>query len=160
RLVISPVEPCTTWFDVISLFPRKTFKNRPNGLRPDLAQMLVDLHPGFLRFPGGCVVEGVTEHNRIRWRDSVGDVSPRKGGFDLWGYYNTYGLGFHEYLQLAEDLGAAPMYVINVGMTCQSRSRVPAQVASDADLPRYIQDSLDALEYAMGPADSALGAQR
>jgi alpha-L-arabinofuranosidase len=160
RLVISPIEPGTLWFDCVSLFPRKTFKNRPNGLRPDLAQMLVDLHPGFLRFPGGCVVEGVTEHNRIRWRDSIGDISQRQGGFDLWGYYATYGLGFHEFLQLAEELGAAPMYVINSGMTCQSNSRRPAQVASDEDLPRYVQDSLDALEYAMGPTTSELGAMR
>jgi len=160
RLVISPTEPATIWLDIVSLFPHKTFKDRPNGMRPDVAQMLVDLRPAFLRFPGGCVVEGVTLHNRIRWRDSIGDIAQRQGDFDLWSYYNTYGLGFHEFLQLAEDLGAEPMYVINSGTGCQANSRRPNELASDADLPQYVQDSLDALEYAMGPATSAMGAQR
>jgi len=89
RLVITMDEPGDIWFDTVSLFPRKTFKDRSNGLRPDLARMLADLHPGFLRFPGGCVVEGITLANRIRWKDSIGDISQRQGGFDVWGYYNT-----------------------------------------------------------------------
>ena len=158
RLVIALEKPGAVLLDTVSLFPRKTFKNRPNGMRPDLAQMLVNLRPGFLRFPGGCVVEGVTLQNRIRWKDSIGDISQRKGGFDLWGYYNTYGLGFHEYLQLAEDLGADAMYVVNCGMSCQARR--PAEVAGEADLQFYVQECLDALEYAMGPASSEWGARR
>lgn len=158
RLVITLSDPGTIWLDVVSLFPRHTFRNRPNGMRPDLAQMLVGLHPAFLRFPGGCVVEGCTMANRFRWQDSIGDIAQRKGGFDLWGYYTTYGLGFQEYLQLAEDLGAEPVYVINSGMSCQARR--PNETVSDADLHRYVQDSLDALEYAMGPVTSKWGALR
>jgi alpha-N-arabinofuranosidase len=158
RLVITPIEPTTMWLDVVSLFPRKTFKNRPNGMRPDVAQMLADLKPGFLRFPGGCVVEGVTLNNRVRWKDSIGDIAQRKGDFDLWGYYNTYGLGFHEYLQLAEDIGAEAMFVTNCGMSCQARR--PAEVADANQLPFYVQDTLDALEYALGPATSEWGAKR
>jgi len=158
RLVIKAIEPVTMWLDVVSLFPRKTFKNWPNGMRPDVAQMLADMKPGFLRFPGGCVVEGVTLYNRIRWKDSVGDIAQRKGDFNLWGYYSTYGLGYHEYLQLAEDLGSEAMYVCNVGMSCQARR--PAQIASEDELPFYVQDTLDALEYALGPATSEWGARR
>jgi alpha-L-arabinofuranosidase len=90
RLVITPIEPVTMWLDVVSLFPRKTFRDRPNGMRRDVAQMLADMKPGLLRFPGGCIVEGVTLPNRIRWKDSIGDISQRKGDFDLWGYYTTY----------------------------------------------------------------------
>ncbi len=83
RLVITPIEPVTMWLDCVSLFPRKTFKNRPNGIRADVARMLADLKPGFLRFPGGCVVEGCTLNNRFRWKDSIGDISQRKGDFNL-----------------------------------------------------------------------------
>ncbi len=158
RLVITPLEPTTMWFDCVSLFPRRTFKNRPNGMRVDLAQMLADMKPGFLRFPGGCVVEGSTVNNRFRWKDSIGDISQRKGDFNLWGYYSTYGLGFHEYLQLAEDLGAEAMYVCNVGISCQARR--PNEVVDVNQLQPYVQEVLDALEYAMGPATSEWGAKR
>jgi alpha-L-arabinofuranosidase len=160
RLVITPIEPGTVWLDVVSIFPRKTFKDRPNGMRADLAQMLADLKPGFLRFPGGCVVEGATLKTRIRWKDSIGDVAQRKGDFDLWGYYNSYGLGYHEFLQFAEDLGADAMFVCNVGMSCQARSRQPPEFCKDEDLNTYVQEALDALEYALGPADSTWGAKR
>jgi alpha-L-arabinofuranosidase len=157
RLVLSLSQPGTVWFDVVSLFPRKTFKNRPNGMRPDLAQLLADIKPGFLRFPGGCVVEGASLYNRIRWKDSIGDIAQRRGDFDLWGYYNTYGLGFHEYLQLAEDIGAAAMYVCNAGMSCQGRR---PEICSEQDLQNYVQEALDAIEYAIGPVTSKWGAQR
>lgn len=158
RLVITPIEPVTMWLDVVSLFPRKTFKDRPNGMRRDVAQMLADLRPGFLRFPGGCVVEGCTLYNRFRWKDSIGDIAQRKGDFNLWGYYSTYGLGLHEYLQLAEDLGAEAMVVCNVGMSCQARR--PAEVADASTLQSYVQEALDALEYALGPATSEWGSRR
>jgi alpha-L-arabinofuranosidase len=160
HLVIEMVEPGSMWLDTVSLFPRETFKNRPNGMRPDLAQMLADLHPGFLRFPGGCVVEGITVQNGFRWKDSIGDISQRRGGFDVWGYYNTYGLGFQEYMQLAQDIGAKLLYVINVGMSCQARTRQPAEVTSDADLGAQVQESMDALEYAMGGTNTDWGAKR
>jgi len=157
RLVITPIEPVTMWFDVVSMFPRKTFKNRPNGMRVDVAQKLADMKPGFLRFPGGCVVEGASLSNRFNWKDSIGDISQRRGGFNLWGYYSTYGLGFHEYLQFAEDLGAETMYVCNVGMSCQARR---SEVCDDEDINVYVQEALDAIEYAIGPADSEWGAKR
>jgi len=158
RLIITPIEPVTMWFDVISVFPRETFKHRPNGMRADVARMLADLKPGFLRFPGGCVVEGATLANRFRWKDSIGDISQRRGDFNLWGYYSTYGLGYHEYLQLAEDLGAEAMYVCNVGMSCQARR--PSEVCEEKDIQSYVQDTLDAIEYAVGPATSPWGARR
>ena len=158
RLVITPIEPVTMWLDLVSVFPRKTFKNRPNGMRADVAQMLADMNPGFLRFPGGCVVEGATIDNRVKWKDSIGDISWRKGNFNLWGYYNSNGLGYHEYLQFAEDLGAEAMYVCNVGMSCQARQ--PAEVCDDEDIQFYVQDALDAIEYAVGPVTSKWGAKR
>ncbi len=156
RLVISVNRQTTLWLDCVSLMPRNTFKN--HGLRPDLAQMLVDLKPAFIRFPGGCIVEGVTLHNRIRWEDSIGDISQRQGDFELWGYYNHYGLGFHEFLQLCEDLGSEAMYVVNAGLSCQLRR--PYELATDADLHLYVEDTLNALEYAMGPITSKYGAMR
>ena len=119
--MIGVSRPGTIWFDVVSLFPRDTYKNRPNGLRADLVQMLADLKPGFIRFPGGCIVEGIMLSNRFDGSSSIGDIAQRQGTFDLWGYFNTFGLGFHEYLQLCEDLGADAMYVINAGMSCQFR---------------------------------------
>jgi alpha-L-arabinofuranosidase len=160
RLVITPIEPGTMWLDVVSLFPRKTFKNRPNGMRPELAQMLVDLKPGFLRFPGGCIVEGATLNTRINWKDSIGDIAQRRGVFNLWGYYTSNGLGFHEYLQLAEDLGAEAMYVCNAGLSCQARSRQPTEFCKDEDLPKFVQEALDAIEYATGSPDSYWGGVR
>ncbi|MCY2932217.1 MAG: alpha-L-arabinofuranosidase, partial [Planctomycetota bacterium] len=157
RLAICMNKPGTVWFDFVSLFPRKTFKKRPNGMRPDVAQTLADLKPGFLRFPGGCVVEGFMLSNRIQWKNSIGPVDRRVGTVSLWAYYNTNGIGFHEYLQLAEDLGAEAMYVINAGMSCQFRH---CEVCPPEALEGYVQETLDALEYAMGPADSTWGALR
>jgi len=157
RMTLCVAKPGTIWFDVVSLFP-KTHKDRPNGLREDLVQLLQGLKPGFVRFPGGCVVEGVTLQNRIQWKHTIGDIARRPGRWDLWGYHNTEGLGFHEYLQLCEDLGAAPLYVINAGLSCAYRNA--ETVTSPEDLKPYIQDTMDALEYAMGPASSHWGAER
>jgi len=157
RLALSIAKPGTIWFDVVSLFP-KTHNNRPNGLREDLVQQLQGLKPGFVRFPGGCVVEGVTLENRIQWKHTIGDIARRPGRWDLWGYHNTEGLGFHEYLQLCEDLHSEPLYVINAGLSCAFRS--PEVVTNPNDLKPYVQDTLDALEYANGPATSKWGAER
>lgn len=106
----------TIALDVVSLFP-PTFKNRKNGCRPDLAQMLYNMHPKFMRFPGGCFVEGQdSPDNAFRWERTVGPIEERTGHKNVnWGYRTSDGLGFHEYLQLAEDLGAKPLYVVNVG---------------------------------------------
>lgn len=157
RLTLCVSKPGTIWFDVVSLFP-KTYKDRPNGLRPDLVKQLQGLKPGFVRFPGGCVVEGVTLGNRIQWKNTIGDIARRPGRWDLWGYHNTEGLGFHEYLQLCEDLNSEPMYVINAGLSCAFRSA--EEVTNPDELKPYIQDTLDALEYANGPVTSKWGALR
>ena len=157
RLSLCISKPGTVWFDVVSLFP-KTYKNRPNGLRSDLVKQLEDLRPGFVRFPGGCVVEGVTLENRIQWKNTIGDIARRPGRWDLWGYHNTEGLGFHEYLQLCEDLNSEPMYVVSAGLSCAWRN--PEAITTPEALQPYIQDTLDALEYANGPATSKWGAER
>ena len=156
RLVITKNNEGTIWFDVVSLYPRKTFKG--HGLRQDLCEMLAALKPGFIRFPGGCVVEGASLSSRWCWKESIGDISQRRGLYNVWGYFNTYGLGFHELLQLCEDLNAAPLYVCNVGMSCSARQ--PAESVQGDALQPMIQDALDALEYAMGPVTSKWGAQR
>jgi alpha-L-arabinofuranosidase len=157
RLVLAAGSVGTIWLDVVSLFPQETWKNRPNGLRVDLARMLADMRPSFLRFPGGCVVEGATLENRIQWKRTIGGVETRPGHWNLWGYRATDGIGFHEFLQLCEDLDAEAMYVVNVGMSCQGRG---GMVAAREQLGDYLQETLDALEYAMGPVTSRWGAVR
>lgn len=146
-------KPGTVWIDDVSLFPEKTWKDRPNGLRPDLANMLADLRPSFVRFPGGCWVEGDTMATSQRWKRTIGPVFERKTHWDLWGYMSGNGLGFHEYLQMCEDLGAEPLFVINCGMSHH-------QVVPLDAMPEYVQDALDAIEYANGPVTSKLGAMR
>ncbi len=149
--------------DMVSLFPERTFKGRRNGLRADLAQLLADLKPGFLRFPGGCVVEGMDFNNQYRWKDTIGDPAERKPNWNLWQdhqsphYDQTYGLGFFEYFQLCEDIGAEPVPVINCGMCCQAR-RGPA-VPLDRIGP-YVQDALDLIEFANGEVTNEWGARR
>jgi len=153
RLVIAVSSPGSVWLDVVSLFPKATWKDRRNGLRADLAQMLADMKPSFVRFPGGCFVEGDQLANAFRWKDTIGDIADRPGHWNLWGYRSTDGLGYHEYLQMCEDLGAEPLFVINCGMA--HGGNVPLE-----ELDPWVQDALDAIEYANGPADSQWGALR
>lgn len=161
RLVIATAAPGTFWLDMVSLFPRETFKNRPNGMRADLAQMIADMKPAFVRFPGGCYVEGDTLANAFRWKKTVGDIAQRPGHWNLWGYQCTYGLGYHEYLQFCEDLGAEPLFVINCGTShVEQRADDRGETPSVPDLDEYLQDALDAIEYANGPADSKWGSVR
>lgn len=155
--VLAPLTATTYWVDMVSLFPENTFKKRPNGVRADIAQMIADFKPGFLRFPGGCVVEGADFENRIIWKNTIGDISRRLGRWELWGYHNTDGLGYHEFLQFCEDLGCPAMYVINVGMSCQFRR---CEVVDSVRLQEQITEVLDALEYALGPVTSPWGAER
>ncbi len=157
RLVIEVDRVGTIWFDVVSLFPRETFRHRPNGLRADIAQLLADMKPAFVRFPGGAVVGGLNLDNRFQWKNSIGDISRRQGTMNLWGYYSTHGLGYHEILQFCEDIGADAMFVCNPGMSDGYRI---AEVASARDLPAFIQEAMDALDYALGPADSTWGRRR
>ena len=159
RLMIAFEEPVTMWFDIVSLFPQDTYNKRPNGLRKDLMEKLKELQPKFVRFPGGCVVEGCTLDNRIQWKQTIGDISKRPGHWDLWGYRATDGLGFHEFLQMAEDLGSEAMYVVNVGMSCQGRR--PEIVTDEKTIAEvYLQETLDALEYAMGATTTKWGSLR
>jgi alpha-L-arabinofuranosidase len=144
----------TATFDVVSLMP-PTFRNHANGLRPDLASMLYDLHPKFLRFPGGCFVEGQqSPDNAFRWQRTVGPIEQRPGHWNVnWGYRTSDGIGFDEYLQLAEDLGAKPLYVVNVGLWHGGMTPVDS-------IQPWIDECLAALEYANGPVTSKYGALR
>ncbi|GIV17411.1 MAG: alpha-N-arabinofuranosidase [Armatimonadota bacterium] len=157
RLVITALSPGVVFLDMVSLMPVDTFKGRPNGLRRDLAQMLADLKPSFLRFPGGCFVEGDRMRNALRWRDTLGDIAERPSRWCVWDYTTTQGLGLHEYLQMCEDLGAEPLLVVNCGMACQYRGGDTAPM--DA-LEEWIEDALAAIEYAIGDPTSKWGALR
>lgn len=157
RLALSIAQPGTLWLDLVSLFPRDTFHGRANGLRPDLAGLIADLHPAFLRFPGGATVGGLNLDDRIQWKNSIGPLERRKGDVDLWGYWNTNGLGFHEFLQFCEDLGARAVWVCNAGASDSFRH---AEIARPDEIPAFIQEALDALEYARGPVTSKWGALR
>ncbi len=157
RLVLCAEGTGTVFFDLVSLFPRETYKGRANGLRPDLAEMVAALKPAFIRFPGGCIVEGFTPESAWKWEESVGDIALRPGRQNLWGYRASDGFGYHEMLQFAEDIGAEPIVVVNCGITCQGRS--PVFQPLDA-LEPYVQSALDAVEYANGGMDTKWGAER
>jgi alpha-N-arabinofuranosidase len=152
--------------DMVSLFPKETWNGRPNGLRKDLVQLLADLKPGFIRFPGGCIVEGRRLALRYQWKKTVGDVAERRGLINRWAdeneriapdYYQSFGLGFFEYFQLAEDIGASPLPILNCGMACQFNS---GELAEAEQLDEYIQDALDLIEFANGPTSGRWGGLR
>lgn len=148
--------------DMVSLFPRETFMGRENGLRPDLARMIADLEPSFLRFPGGCIVNTGSfdrdERERAyNWKDTVGPVEERPTNHNFWGYNQSYGLGYFEYFQFAEDLGAEALPVVPVGVTgCGDDYRI-----TDPDrLQTWVRDTLDLIEFANGGTDTEWGALR
>jgi len=153
--------------DNVSLFPSDTWKNRPGGLRNDLVQMIADLKPGFIRFPGGCIVEGRDLTNRYQWKTTVGPVDERKLIMNRWNvemqerlapdYFQSFGLGFFEYFQLAEDIGAEPLPILNCGMSCQFNA---GEVVPLNDLDPYIQDALDLIDFANGNATTKWGRLR
>ena len=153
--------------DMISLFPDDTWRNRPGGLRADLVQLLADMKPGFLRFPGGCIVEGRDLANRYQWKKTMGKVEDRQMIVNRWNtefkhrqspdYYQTFGLGFFEYFQMAEDIGAEPLPILSCGMACQFNT---AEVVPLDQLDPYIQDALDLIEFANGTPDSKWGKVR
>ena len=154
RLSISISQAGTVWLDVVSLFPQQTFHGRTNGLRPDLANMVAGLQPSFLRFPGGTFVEGDVFSNAFRWKQTIGDIGNRAVVRDFWGYYVNNGIGFYEYLQMCEDLGAQPLFVINCGMDWNGDT-IPLN-----QMGPWVQDALDAIQYANGPTNSTWGALR
>jgi alpha-L-arabinofuranosidase len=153
RLVLRGKSAGTVFLDMVSLFPAATWKGRGNGLRADLAEMLVGLYPAFVRFPGGCWVEGDTMKEAYRWKETMGPLQERRTQWNIWGYWATHGLGYHEYLQLCEDLKAEPLFCINVGMSHK-------EVVPMDRMGEYVQDALDAIEYANGPVTSYWGAMR
>jgi alpha-L-arabinofuranosidase len=151
KLEISGDGKGTLFLDMVSLMPDKTWKN--HGLRVDLAESLDALHPKFLRFPGGCWVEGDDFAHMNHWKKTVGNIDVREPLWNIWGYFATHGLGYHEYLQLAEDLGAEPLFCVNIGMS--HKETIPMD-----RLNEWVQDALDAIEYANGPTNSLWGAMR
>jgi alpha-N-arabinofuranosidase len=152
--------------DMVSLFPQKTFHNRPNGLRADLAQVIGDLKPKFVRFLGGCLAHGDGLDNLYDWKKTVGPVEQRVAQRNIWGYHQTAGLGYFEYFQFCEDIGAKPLPVVAAGVSCQNSGgtwRIGStgqQCVPLADMAAYTQDVLDLVEYANGPATSTWGAKR
>ena len=139
------------WIDQLSLMPVSTWKG--HGLRRDLAEMIAALKPAFVRFPGGCFVEGLDLANAPRWKDSIGEPAQRRGIANRWGYQTSGAFGVHEFLQWCEDLGAEPLYVINCGMG--HNYTVPIN-----RMKEWVQDAVDLVEYARGAVDSKWGAMR
>lgn len=147
-------------FDLVSLFPQKTFKGRPNGLRADLAQAIADLHPRFMRFPGGCLAHGDGVHNIYNWKETVGPLESRKPQRNLWGYHQTKGLGYYEFFQFSEDIGAEPVPVIAAGVCCQNSRGGGQQGVPMCEMDAFIQDIVDLVEYANGDASTKWGSVR
>ncbi|RZJ77110.1 MAG: alpha-L-arabinofuranosidase, partial [Flavobacterium sp.] len=153
--------------DMISLFPSDTWKDRKGGMRKDMIQMLADMKPGFIRFPGGCIVEGIDLANRYQWKKTIGPLEDRQLIMNRWNvefghrptpdYFQTFGLGFYEYFQLAEDIGAEPLPILNCGMACQYNT---GEVVPLDQLGPYIQDALDLIEFANGDATTEWGKKR
>ena len=151
RLEISGDGHGVLFLDMVSLMPKKTWKD--HGLRVDLAESLVALHPKFLRFPGGCWVEGDDFAHMNHWKKTIGDVDVREPLWNIWGYFSTHGLGYYEYLQMAEDLGAESLFCVNIGMS--HKETIPMDRMGE-----WVQDALDAIEYANGPTNSVWGSRR
>jgi alpha-N-arabinofuranosidase len=153
--------------DLVSLYPKDTWQNRPNGLRADLVQLLKDMKPGFLRFPGGCIVEGRYLDQRYQWKTTIGDLDERRLIINRWNtefnwrltpdYYQSFGLGYYEYFLLSEDIGAEPLPILNCGMACQFNS---SELAPLEDIDHYIQDAIDLIEFANAPVNTAWGRKR
>lgn len=153
--------------DMVSLYPKDTWQNRPNGLRNDLVKLLRDMKPGFLRFPGGCIVEGRYLEQRYQWKTTIGDLDERRLIINRWNtefswrptpdYYQSFGLGYYEYFLLSEDIGAEPLPILNCGMACQFNS---SELAPLEDLDHYIQDAIDLIEFANAPANTEWGRKR
>lgn len=167
RLEITPLQTGVYMLDMISLFPQNTFKGRKNGLRRDLAQVIADLHPRFVRFPGGCLAHGDGLNNMYDWKGSVGPLHERRHLPNIWRYHQTRGLGYFEYFQFCEDIGAEPLPIIAAGVSCQNSGSLCKSLPENKDLPelltegqqggipmdkmpQYIQDVLDLIEWANG----------
>jgi len=166
KLVLLAKTKCKLALDEISLFPQSTFKGETNGLRADLAQAIAGLQPKFMRFPGGCLVHGDGLGNMYRWKNTIGPVEQRIQQRNIWNYHQSVGLGFYEYFRFCEDIGAKPLPVVAAGVSCQNSGgtwRIGGtgqKGLTMTDMPEYIQDVLDLIEYANGPVTSKWGAKR
>ena len=174
-LVIEPLEVGSIHLDFISLFPQETFKGHPNGLRKDLAEVIADLKPRFVRFPGGCATHGQGIDNIYHWQATVGELWARQPDMHIWSYHQTRGLGFLEYFQFCEDIGAEPLPVLAAGVPCQNSWKGGAGqqggLPFEADLQgkpspytymgkpltmeSYLQELLDLIEWANGDAKTS-----
>jgi len=154
RLVLTVSAPATIWFSCVSLFP-PTWKDQPNGFRKDLMQMLIDMHPQFLRFPGGNYLEGDTIETRFDWKKTLGPISQRPGHQGPWSYRSTDGMGLLEFLLWCEDMNARPVLAVYAGYSLRG-----AHVTPGPDLDPYVQDALDEIEYVTGSAATKWGAER
>ena len=174
-LVIEPLEVGSIHLDFISLFPQESFKGHPNGLRKDLAEVIADLKPRFVRFPGGCATHGQGIDNIYHWQATVGELWERQPDMNIWSYHQTRGLGFHEYFQFCEDIGAEPLPVLAAGVPCQNSWKGGAGqqggIPFEADLQgkpspytymgkpltmeSYLQELLDLIEWANGDAKTS-----
>ena len=174
-LVIEPLTPGTLNLDFISLFPQETFKNRPNGLRKDLAEVIADLHPRFVRFPGGCATHGQGIDNIYHWQATVGDLWERQPDMNIWSYHQTRGIGFYEYFLFCEDIGAEPLPVLAAGVPCQNswkggngqQGGIPFEAELNGKpspytyngkpltMESYLQELLDLIEWANGDAKTS-----
>jgi len=162
-LELLPLTSGVTALDLVSLFPQQTFNGRKNGLRADLAQAIADIQPKFVRFPGGCVAHGDGIANMYNWKESIGPLASRKGDRNIWGYHQSKGLGYFEYFQFCEDIGAAPVPIIAAGVPCQNsgtggggqQGGIPM-----TEMGTYIQDIIDLVEYANGEVTTVWGRKR
>lgn len=154
RFVITLHRPGTVWFGLVSLFP-PTWNDRPNGLRKDLMQMLVDLNPKFLRFPGGNYVEGDTVETRFEWKKTIGPVEQRSGHPCPWGYRSTDGMGLLEFLEWCEDMKAEPVLAVYAGYSLKG-----VHVNPGPDLEPFVREALEEIEYVTGDTNTPWGARR
>lgn len=154
HFVMTLDKPGTVWFAMVSLFP-PTWNDRPNGLRKDIMQMLVDMNPKFLRFPGGNYVEGDTIATRFEWKNTIGPIEERHGHQCPWGYRSTDGMGLLEFLEWCEDMKAEPLLAVYAGYSLRH-----VHVNPGADLEPYVQDALDEIEYVTGDTNTKWGAER
>jgi len=166
RIELIPQQSGRVDLDMISLFPQKTFKGRKNGLRADLAQVLADLKPRFVRFPGGCVAHGDGIGNIYRWENTIGPPEARQPQRNLWGYHQSFGLGYYEYFQFCEDIGAEPVPVVAAGVPCQNSAHHGCAIGGQQggipmeEMDEYIQSVLHLIEYANGDVNSEWGRKR
>ena len=160
RLEIIPQTKGAVALDMISFFPEETFKGHKNGLRIDLAQAVADIHPCFVRFPGGCVAHGDGLNNIYRWKNTIGPLESRKPQRNIWGYHQSAGLGFFEYFQFCEDIGAEPVPIVAAGVPCQNSVGGQQGGIPMSEMDEYVQDVLDLIEWANGDVNTVWGKKR